>query len=215
MEPIQCFVIEPTNVNRISLRRYVGSDNKEKVCPLPHGYHDAQVFFKDIPDGVEMSNIVPTEERIDSTDRVWPKSCECGYEFQEEDHWQYFNESLYVRKDTNEIVTLRSVPVGAMWFAPWLDQMYVPQLEHVLVVKLPNNHDWVVDSEASNCTMPKKALEGGAFQLPYQQDHHCWVLHGVPPMVTVDKNGNTCQAGGGSIAIPGWHGYLQNGVLHE
>jgi hypothetical protein len=41
------------------------------------------------------------------------------------------------------------------------------------------------------------------------------VRHGTPPDVTVDKNGLTCNAGGGSIQVPGWHGFLRNGELVE
>lgn len=71
-----------------------------------------------------------------------------------------------------------------------------------LMVRLPDGHDWAVDSEASNCTKPG-------------EPHHCWIRHGDPRecRVTVDKNGDTCAAGAGSIASPNWHGFLQNGVL--
>lgn len=60
---------------------------------------------------------------------------------------------------------------------------------------------WVIDSRASNCG------------LPYDYEHRCWVRHGEPPVVTVDKNGRTCHAGGGSIMCGSYHGFLQGGVL--
>lgn len=60
---------------------------------------------------------------------------------------------------------------------------------------------WCIDSRASNCTMP------------YDYNHRCWVRHGEPPLVTVDKNGPTCAAGAGSIAVGSYHGFLQNGCL--
>lgn len=60
---------------------------------------------------------------------------------------------------------------------------------------------WCIDSRASNCT------------LPYDYEHRCWVRHGDPPVVTVDKHGLTCSAGAGSIQCGSYHGFLQNGRL--
>jgi len=72
--------------------------------------------------------------------------------------------------------------------------------KHLHVV-LPNGDRWDVDSRASNCTMPE------------DKTHRCWVRHGEPPNVHVDKNGNTCQAGAGSILSGDYHGFLHNGEL--
>src|SRR5260370_33790308 len=55
-----------------------------------------------------------------------------------------------------------------------------------LVVVLPNGHPWNIDSRASNCSMP------------WDYAHRCWVRHGEPPGITVDKAALTCTAGGGS-----------------
>lgn len=60
---------------------------------------------------------------------------------------------------------------------------------------------WCIDSRASNCTMP------------YDYDHRCWVRHGEPPAITVDKAGVTCQAGAGSIQCGSYHGFLRDGAL--
>lgn len=43
--------------------------------------------------------------------------------------------------------------------------------------------------------------------------HKCWVREGVPPRLTVGKNGVTCGAGAGSILTPKWHGFLRDGKL--
>jgi len=64
---------------------------------------------------------------------------------------------------------------------------------------LPNGHYWDIDSRASNCGSPQDFT------------HRCWVRHGEPPMVHVDKNGQTCTAGAGSIAAGDYHGFLHNG----
>ncbi len=41
--------------------------------------------------------------------------------------------------------------------------------------------------------------------------HKCWIRHGTPPDLTVDKNGVTCNAGAGSILVGDYHGFLVNG----
>jgi len=78
-----------------------------------------------------------------------------------------------------------------------------PPCERHLVVICPDGHWWNIDSRCSNCTLPD------------DKAHHCWVRHGEPPNITVDKNGLTCSAGGGSILTSdgGYHGFLQNGSL--
>jgi hypothetical protein len=82
---------------------------------------------------------------------------------------------------------------------------------------LPNGGHWDIDSRASNCTKSNDTL------------HRCWVRHGDPErplpvgpngamrdgVVHVDKNGNTCNAGAGSIIYGNWHGFCRNGYLVE
>lgn len=123
------------------------------------------------------------------------------------------------RVDTGEVFeSVALAPVGAMWFAEWLDGVYVPQLDHVLVVKTPGG-DWVIDMEANNCTMPNrpKSARRGKHETygRFQEDHHCWIIQGAVPDITVDKNGVTCGAGAGSIGQPHYHGFLRNGYLEE
>jgi hypothetical protein len=108
-------------------------------------------------------------------------------------------------------MTLAAAPVGAMWFADW----YPPSSwrgpdGHVLVVRCPHDHDWIVDGRCSNCTRKDDST------------HRCWVRHGAPPDVTVDKSGDTCSAGAGSLGIWNasrtaytWHGFLRGGYLIE
>lgn len=73
----------------------------------------------------------------------------------------------------------------------------------VLIVRLPDGHDWVIDSRASNCTMPN------------DDTHWCWVRSGRPEDRTLDvgKGGHTCAAGAGSIATGSYHGFLRQGAL--
>lgn len=116
---------------------------------------------------------------------------------------------IYRRTDTGEEVgILAEVPVGSMWFADWYpDDWCNPQLGSgkALVVHTPGGH-WLVDQQASNCTMPDDVN---------QEKHHCWIIQGEVPNITVDKNGVTCGAGAGSIQQAKWHGFLRNGYLVE
>lgn len=120
--------------------------------------------------------------------------------------------------DTGEVRENHEWGPGAMFWAPWMDGIYSPQLEHVLIVRTPGG-DWTVDSEANNCTKPNRprSARRGRHEVygRYQEDHHCWIIHGTVPEITVDKNGITCGAGAGSIGQAKWHGFLTAGYLEE
>lgn len=91
------------------------------------------------------------------------------------------------------------LPIGAMWNAPWKRRKGPDGRS--LYVMLPGQCAWFIDGRANNCTKPQDT------------DHQCWVRHGEPPDITVDKNGITCDAGAGSVIVPGWHGFLEKGYL--
>lgn len=81
-----------------------------------------------------------------------------------------------------------------------------PDDGRVLVCKLPDGHDWVIDSRCNNCTHP------------LDDAHWCWNRSGKPEDGTLDvrkgKPGQTaCNAGGGSIQTGRWHGFLHGGKL--
>jgi len=119
-----------------------------------------------------------------------------------------------------ERFTLRDAPPGAMWDATWMqaDQRTGPD-GITLVVRLPNGSDWMVDGECSNCTRtqwgPKEVDGKMCDKVWLGRTHYCWVRHGDPRTGTihVDKNGDTCSAGAGSIWIGNYHGFLHNGYL--
>lgn len=113
---------------------------------------------------------------------------------------------LYRDPRTGQLVTLRDAEPGAMVRADWCSWLPSQDDDAPLVVKLPNGDLWYVDDQAANCTMP-----GDNFQ----KQHHCWIRHGAPPDVTVDKQGITCGAGAGSIASGNYHGFLHNGWLED
>lgn len=116
---------------------------------------------------------------------------------------------IYKRVDTGEELT--DLPAGAMMY---MDDPQCPYVRNgpdgkTLAIICPKQNWWYPDERASNCTRMDDDV------------HRCWVRHGVPPMITIDKNGDTCSAGAGSILFgkPGddhyWHGYLINGELVE
>lgn len=77
---------------------------------------------------------------------------------------------------------------------------------HLMAV-LPNGAHWDIDSRASNCGRPDDAT------------HRCWTRHGDPEndpgAFHVDKSGDTCTAGAGSIVAGDWHGFLHHGALRR
>jgi hypothetical protein len=202
MPPIRCFLLAPTTQVKVSLRRYSTFDDR---C-VNNWCHNAMAFVEVREELASDATRNATEEEKKAS--LWPTICQqCGkYQFRDTDFWQHFIESLYARTDTGEKMTLRDAPPGAMWYADWMlseghNWMKGPD-GHCLMVKCPGG-DWSPDQRASNCDMPD------------DDNHKCWVRHGAPPIVTVDKNGLTCHAGAGSIGQPTWHGFLTEGVLSE
>jgi hypothetical protein len=120
------------------------------------------------------------------------------------------NGRLWRRADTGEVTTINDAPAGAMWRATWylIEDSNPPrylfdwdnQFEPPLMVKTPGGH-WDLDSRASNCTRKD------------DKTHRCWCRHGVAPNITVDKQGDTCAAGAGSIQCGNYHGFLRDGYL--
>ena len=193
--PYECgvctFFCEPTGRERQYLRRLVRSTNVK--CPGPHGYHNARTFLKDDDD----SDDVPTWPHAD---KRWPIHCAgCDYKFTNDDQWQVFRETIYVRTDTRMPVLRSENTPGMMWDAYWLPQKGPDG--RALVTLLPNGKEWAIDQRAKNCTLPKDT------------NHHCWIRKGEPPNITVSKDGITCQAGAGSIQIGDYHGFLRNGIF--
>lgn len=211
---VQTFWLEPTDESAVGLRRYSRTGGKGFTCA--DGYHSALVYTGQAPAEYAESNgrrhLAIRSDDIPHDDPRWPHTCAqlCGYEFTDDDAWQPWQELLYRRADTGELRVLhQAAPApfapaaepGACWDAWWMpfsrgdDGIY-------LMVRLPDGHDWSVDSQASNCTRPG-------------EPHRCWVRHGDPREchVTVDKNGETCSAGAGSIQSPNWHGFLREGQL--
>jgi hypothetical protein len=205
----------PTEQVRLSLRVFEFSTKGKCYGPTGHGYHDSgSVPIGDAPvvwdlkaDGHTYLAVRPESETIAHDDPRWSRKCaHCAHVFQQPDDVWQVNQSLYYRRaDTGGVLLLEDAPVGAMWYADWYSVVWRGPDGRTLVCRVPgggdSKHDWIIDARASNCGLPEDA------------EHRCWVRHGVPPDVTVDKEGKTCAAGAGSIQTPGWHGYLEGGYL--
>jgi hypothetical protein len=207
---LQCFLLERTDTVRRWLRRYTAQHTSGWTCA--EGWHEAKALFDDAPaiweDHRESGGYVHRvvvhreEDRPPDEDPRWPAACEkCGQPFAPDETRQFFYDLLYRRVDTGALTTLRDAPPGAMWDAWWLHGikggMVMPTADgrHIMA-RCPNGRDWHIDGRASNCTLPQDDV------------HHCWIRHGEPPLLVVDKAGVTCSAGAGSIQAGDYHGFL-------
>lgn len=105
-------------------------------------------------------------------------------------------------------VSFGDLPVGALWtYERQASRQYkVPTGRDGLSVmcRLPDGATWHIDGRAANCTLKE------------EKTHRCWVRHGtVGEAITVDKAGETCAAGSGSIQTAGYHGFLRRGFLER
>lgn len=206
---VPCFWIEPTG----QFLRFLRVFSTHHDCGAGAGaYCDARHFVAVVDGAESVSNIVQ-HDVAEYHDPRWPKACaRCGRDF----HVKRSQRQLFHER---EMRVVRAMPgaaravgatchvgegaaiAGAMWDATWYGKHWQGPDGLHLVVMLPNGHEWAIDSRANNCTMPNETT------------HRCWVRHGVPPNVTVDKRGNTCQAGSGSILSGDFHGFLRAGAL--
>ena len=205
------FWLEQSTVVLYGLRRY-SQRQLADGWDCAAGYHQALVWIGRGTAERSEDGYLRAGPEVSHDDPNWPTKCvSCDYLFKPEDHWQEWTEQVWIRTDTGEERILRDLPnspvptaePGASWNADWMPSNWRGADGIALMVRLPDMHDWHVDSRASNCTMPDDNV------------HKCWVRHGDPRecAVTVDKNGVTCQAGAGSIDSGTWHGFLQAGQL--
>lgn len=203
-DPIKVFFVEHTDRVKIYLRRYSGGDKK---CSSTRYFCNASRIFFDAPAARDKNGYYESIDNDDGpprSDPRWPATCEaCGERFEDSDPYQIFQDAI-MRAPDGRTWPFRELPPGACYNAYW-DRHHVGPDGRSLVVILPNSRPWHIDSRANNCTMPEDNV------------HRCWCRHGSPEDGTlhVDKVGNTCAAGAGSIAVPGYHGFLHNGSLRE
>jgi len=186
------FLLEETGFARRYARCYATGS-----CSLPDGYHNFMVFVDIVPHVLGPYGVYLGVPDL-GVAAPWPLACGCGYQFDERNR-QTFVDSIYRRSDTGEEMTLREAGPGAMWDAHWYP--WKGSDGRSLIVRCPNGEEWAIDGRASNCTLKEDDV------------HRCWVRHGEPPRITVDKNGPTCAAGAGSIQAGDYHGFLRDGAF--
>lgn len=222
---IKVFWLEPTAVVQVRLRRYRYDAGAPCVAGKVSCDADAVIFgeaprsawVEDLPDGCHR----PREELVSEDDPRWPHACAaCGVAFEASATRQVWAETLHRGAPDGKRYTLRDAPVGALWNADWLAEgrvggAYTGPDGRSLHVRTPGG-DWCIDGEASNCTRPQHVpVEGKPGWRRFERSHYCWIRHGDPKTgdVHVDKVGDTCAAGAGSIVVGGYHGFLHHGHL--
>jgi len=214
---IPVFFLEPTDLVRVELRRFTFA--AERTCVASEWGCDASVRIQEqapredwIEDNLERRIWRAREEAVGREDPRWPACCDrCGIAFGDESVWQVAPHPLFSGAPDGRLYTIRDAPAGAMWDAVWFEgaPAYTGPDGIALVVRTPGG-EWMVDSEASNCT--RKG----------DRSHKCWIRHGDPrdPQglrtgrpLHVDKAGDTCSAGAGSIVCGTYHGFLHGGFL--
>lgn len=206
MNDVRTFWLEPVPRIRRKLRVFRKTWNmpEEASARVCHCDESHLLGEFDVLSGTDIATYT-----LDAPDPLSPKVCsKCGRQFDlVNDEYQHFVEHLYRRTDTGTLLPLSEAPPGATWDATWYHDIphWCGWDGRAIVVICPDGHHWAIDGRCSNCTKPD------------EWTHRCWCRHGTPEKadLTVDKNGNTCNAGGGSIQIPKWHGFLTNGVLSE
>lgn len=118
------------------------------------------------------------------------------------DHWKLWNWISYRDEDGTPFPPPKE---GEGQQCRHVDRPH-PDDGRVLIVRLPDGHDWTIDSRCNNC------------DLLLDDEHWCWNRSGRPEDGTLDvrrsKPGQTsCNVGAGSIQTGRWHGFLHNGVV--
>ena len=188
-------------IEEVGTRAFLRVYDGKTQCPV-HGYCEAHKY---LADSSKLADWSFAGHPQDYSLSEFPQVCShCGQAFRPEATRQVIYERLYN-------TTSGKPEPGDCFYASWYHdpedkRLYCPwdncddPRGHLIVI-LPNGREWDVDSRASNCTMKGDKL------------HRCWVKHGKPPDIHVDKAGHTCQAGAGSILAGDYHGFLHNGEL--
>ena len=183
---MQCFMVHPTSRFAVSLRRYASGS----ACTGKFGYHNAVTGKLEEVQSAHNADRPVNGDVHPHDDPRWPTKCDhCDYVFTDGDTWQYRAEEIYISEDGREMLLSDRTP-GMMYFVTWRTARLSPHYESTwkekrppLQVVCPNGKEWCVDAISSN---------GDG-----------WVVTGEPPSITCSP----------SIAVPGYHGFLQNGIF--
>lgn len=187
-----CFLITPTGEACRALRRYTAGEDRR--CPARGEWgHSAATAFDPAPLMRDSRGFIVNKDTLARDDPRWPTRCEaCGYVFEADDPRVIDYDEIYLGPEGQRYHTrltrlpmpgAEPAPPGAMWHAPWMADAWRGPDGLALYLRLPDGHDWFIDGPSRS---------GGY-----------WTRSGTPPRLTVTP----------SIASPGYHGWLNNGVL--
>jgi hypothetical protein len=161
------------------------------------GTHDVPFDFAPFPDAAQIAE----------SDWAAMQCARCGQAAPPDANRQVFTEHLW---DTSSGL----LEPGCLYHPVWFEDEHWPHIRNPdgtlhLHAVLGCGCTWDIDAQASNCTRPG------------DRSHKCWVRHGDPmdPQGSVpfhvDKQGETCAAGAGSIicSCGAYHGFLHHGQL--
>lgn len=202
VDNVKCFMVEVTDRGVFSIHRFV-----QGKCG-DYDFHFATAKVRECTRAEYDAHIRVEPPEVQ---RLLPKCERCGSLFEPTRSNGSGFSPHYRRLDTGELGDLKSFGPGAMFYADYMefreraegDNTWVGPDGRALMVICPDGKTWHIDSTAKNCTRKE------------DKRHKCWVREGVPPMITVGKNGDTCSAGAGSIDTGTWHGFLRQGVFTQ
>ena len=226
--PTPCYLVVETDRQALSLRRFgfgsSATSQGDHECPAREPWSKGGgkpgcnastetleiVPFFMYPEGHDLAGCHMRPAEVDHDDPRWPTHCDsCGEPFTHGELWQE-NGDVIMRVtaivpgaavNVGDEFEFKKMPPGAIWEALWAREWAKGFDGRAYMCRLPDMHDWQIDSEANNCT--RKG----------DRTHRCWIREGEAPFLNISKNGPTCSAGAGSIQSPNYHGFLQHGVL--
>lgn len=171
--PWKMFLIEPTRFARRSLRRFWNSSDKGPSDPAH--YHDAEVVIEaevDIGPGGHGQSTLGDDY---AGDPRWPRTCACGYAFDDQDHRQMNESRLWAGSPDGKLYPLREGPPGSTWVCDWFPEEgpnghWTGPDGKVWAVMMPGGIEWIIYSYASGDPKTK------------------WDVQGTPPMITVSPS---------------------------
>ncbi len=186
----RCFMVKPSDLVQISFRRYgVNALACHKQYPDTKTYHNTEVAVAQVPRSLQ-EPIGRDPDPVEKADPRWPKSCECGYVYHPEDHWQWNAETLYEGSPDGKLYTLGDHPPGAIWHCDWMEDIknnpYAGPDGKVWALMLPSGCEWLIYGPSSQG--PK------------------WDVKGTLPEITVSPS--IAQQGGRV-----YHGFVKNGIV--
>ncbi len=190
--PYPCFMLAGTNRFRRSLRRFTWPRKDGGAGCLGREGHNAVCKLDEVEERECEYNgfgrLSTDETRLDPR---WPKKCaHCSYEFQADDEWQDNLDRVFTARGGAEYCLRDPMPAGAMYCADWIGEFFRANTGSYrgpqVYLVLPGGAEWLVTGESKT---------GGG-----------WQVDGTDPVRLTASP---------SIAAPGYHGWLRNGVLTD